>query len=63
MFVLIFEIEFFVWYGFIEIEGILVIVEVFDEMCCFYDIGVVEFLDLSYVKFNIFGNFWMLLVL
>ncbi len=37
--------------------------EVYEEMCRSYDIGVAEFLDLSYVKPNILGNSRMLLVL
>ena len=37
--------------------------EVYEEMCRSYDIGVAEFLDLSYVKPNILGNTRMLLVL
>ena len=44
-------------------EGTPVTAEVFEEMCRSYDIGVAEFLDLSYVKPNILGNSRMLLVL
>jgi amino-acid N-acetyltransferase len=63
LFVLTFEIEFFGRYGFTEIEGTPVTAEVFEEMCRSYDLGVAEFLDLSYVKPNILGNTRMLLVL
>jgi amino-acid N-acetyltransferase len=63
LFVLTFETEFFSRHGFTEIEGTPVTAEVFDEMCRSYDIGVAEFLDLSYVKPNILGNSRMLLVL
>lgn len=63
LFVLTFETEFFAKHGFTEIEGTPVTAEVFEEMCRSYDIGVAEFLDLSYVKPNILGNSRMLLVL
>ena len=63
LFVLTFETEFFGKHGFTEIEGTPVTAEVFEEMCRSYDIGVAEFLDLSYVKPNILGNSRMLLVL
>ncbi|MGA7051106.1 MAG: amino-acid N-acetyltransferase [Mycobacterium sp.] len=63
LFVLTFETEFFGKHGFAEIEGTPVTAEVFEEMCRSYDIGVAEFLDLSYVKPNILGNSRMLLVL
>lgn len=63
VFVLTFETEFFGKHGFTEIEGTPVTAEVFEEMCRSYDIGVAEFLDLSYVKPNILGNSRMLLVL
>ncbi|OMC41031.1 amino-acid N-acetyltransferase [Mycobacterium sp. IS-1264] len=63
LFVLTFETEFFGKHGFSEIEGTPVTAEVFEEMCRSYDIGVAEFLDLSYVKPNILGNSRMLLVL
>ena len=63
LFVLTFETEFFARHGFTEIEGTPVTAEVFDEMCRSYDIGVAEFLDLSYVKPNTLGNSRMLLVL
>ncbi len=63
LFVLTFETEFFGRHGFAEIEGTPVTAEVFEEMCRSYDIGVAEFLDLSYVKPNILGNTRMLLVL
>ncbi len=63
VFVLTFETEFFGTHGFTEIEGTPVTTEVFEEMCRSYDIGVAEFLDLSYVKPNILGNSRMLLVL
>jgi amino-acid N-acetyltransferase len=63
IFVLTFETEFFGRHGFTEIEGTPVTAEVFEEMCRSYDIGVAEFLDLSYVKPNILGNSRMLVVL
>ncbi|CAM4270527.1 Amino-acid acetyltransferase [Mycobacterium basiliense] len=63
LFVLTFETEFFGKHGFTEIEGTPVTAEVFEEMCRSYDLGVAEFLDLSYVKPNILGNTRMLLVL
>lgn len=63
LFVLTFETEFFAKHGFTEIEGTPVTAEVFEEMCRSYDLGVAEFLDLSYVKPNILGNSRMLLVL
>jgi amino-acid N-acetyltransferase len=63
IFVLTFEVEFFGSHGFTEIEGTPVTAEVYEEMCRSYDIGVAEFLDLSYVKPNILGNTRMLLTL
>lgn len=63
IFVLTFETDFFGRHGFREIEGTPVTAEVYDEMCRSYDIGVAEFLDLSYVKPNILGNTRMLLTL
>jgi amino-acid N-acetyltransferase len=63
LFVLTFETEFFGRHGFTEIEGTPVTTEVFAEMQRSYDIGVAEFLDLSYVKPNTLGNSRMLLVL
>jgi amino-acid N-acetyltransferase len=63
LFVLTFETEFFARHGFTEIEGTPVTAEVYEEMCRSYDIGVAEFLDLSYVKPNILGNSRMLVVL
>jgi amino-acid N-acetyltransferase len=63
LFVLTFETEFFGRHGFTEIEGTPVTAEVYEEMRRSYDIGVAEFLDLSYVKPNILGNSRMLLVL
>ncbi len=63
LFVLTFETEFFGRHGFTEIEGTPVTSEVYEEMCRSYDIGVAEFLDLSYVKPNILGNTRMLLIL
>jgi amino-acid N-acetyltransferase len=61
LFVLTFETEFFGKHGFTEIEGTPVTAEVYEEMCRSYDLGVAEFLDLSYVKPNILGNSRMLL--
>lgn len=63
LFVLTFETAFFARHGFTEIEGTPVTAEVFDEMQRSYDVGVAEFLDLSYVKPNTLGNTRMLLVL
>ena len=63
IFVLTFETDFFGRHGFAEIEGTPVTAEVYEEMCRSYDIGVAEFLDLSYVKPNILGNTRMLLTL
>ena len=63
LFVLTFETAFFGRHGFAEFEGTPVPAEVFEEMCRSYDVGVAEFLDLSYVKPNILGNTRMLLVL
>jgi amino-acid N-acetyltransferase len=63
LFVLTFETEFFGRHGFAEIEGTPVTAEVYEEMCRSYDVGVAEFLDLSYIKPNILGNSRMLLVL
>lgn len=63
LFVLTFETDFFARHGFAEIEGTPVTSEVYEEMCRSYDIGVAEFLDLSYVKPNILGNTRMLLIL
>ncbi len=63
VFVLTFETEFFKRHGFTEIDGTPVSADVFEEMRRSYDIGVAEFLDLSYVKPNTLGNTRMLLVL
>ena len=63
LFVLTFETEFFGRHGFAEVEGTPVTAEVYEEMCRAYDVGVADFLDLSYVKPNILGNTRMLLVL
>ena len=63
LFVLTFETEFFGRHGFAEVEGTPVTAEVYEEMCRSYDVGVAEFLDLSYVKPNILGNTRMLLLL
>jgi len=63
LFVLTFETDFFGRHGFTEIEGTPVNAEVYEEMRRSYDVGVAEFLDLSYVKPNILGNTRMLLVL
>lgn len=63
VFVLTFETTFFAGQGFKEIEGTPVTAEVYEEMRCSYDVGVAEFLDLSYVKPNILGNTRMLLIL
>lgn len=61
LFVLTFETEFFSRHGFTEIDSAPVDAEVFEEMRRSYDLGVAEFLDLSYVKPNTLGNSRMLL--
>ena len=63
LFVLTFETEFFARHGFTEIDGTPVTPEVFGELRRSYDLGVAEFLDLSYVKPNTLGNTRMLLIL
>ncbi|ORV50887.1 N-acetylglutamate synthase [Mycolicibacter engbaekii] len=63
LFVLTFETEFFARHGFTEIDGTPVTAEVYEEMQRSYDVGVAEFLDLSYVKPNTLGNTRMLLIL
>ncbi|MGB3895950.1 amino-acid N-acetyltransferase [Mycolicibacter sinensis] len=63
VFVLTFETAFFARHGFTEIDGTPVTAEVFEEMQRSYDVGVAEFLDLSYVKPNTLGNTRMLRVL
>jgi amino-acid N-acetyltransferase len=63
LFVLTFETAFFARHGFTEIDGTPVSAEVFTEMQRSYDVGVAEFLDLSYAKPNTLGNTRMLLVL
>lgn len=61
LFVLTFETDFFAAHGFVEIEGTPVEPEVYAEMTRSYDVGVAEFLDLSYVKPNTLGNTRMLM--
>ncbi|WP_192829961.1 amino-acid N-acetyltransferase [Mycobacterium sp. UM_Kg1] len=63
LFVLTFETEFFARHGFTEIDGTPVTPEVYEELQRSYDVGVAEFLDLSYVKPNTLGNTRMLLIL
>ena len=63
IFVLTFEERFFSRHGFRVIEGTPVSAEVYDQMRRSYDEGVAEFLDLTYVKPNTFGNTRMLLEL
>lgn len=63
LFVLTFQTAFFGRHGFTEIEGTPVTAEVYEQMCRSYDLGVAEFLDLSYVKPNTLGNSRMLLML
>lgn len=63
LFVLTFETAFFARHGFTEIEGTPVTPAVFEEMRRSYDVGVAEFLDLSYVKPNTLGNTRMLRIL
>jgi amino-acid N-acetyltransferase len=63
VFVLTFETDFFGRHGFVEIDGTPVSAEVYAELCRSYDVGVAEFLDLSYVKPNTLGNTRMLVTL
>jgi amino-acid N-acetyltransferase len=56
IFVLTFEVGFFVRHGFAEIEGSPVDPAAYEEMLRSYDEGVAEFLDLEYVKPNTLGN-------
>ena len=56
IFVLTFEVGFFVRHGFTEIDGTPVEPDVFEEMVRSYDEGVAEFLELEYVKPNTLGN-------
>jgi amino-acid N-acetyltransferase len=60
IFVLTFEVAFFLRHGFVEIDGTPVEPAVFEEMLRSYDEGVAEFLDLEYVKPNTLGNSRML---
>jgi amino-acid N-acetyltransferase len=61
LFVLTFEVDFFVRHGFREIDGSPVSEDVYLEMMQSADEGVAEFLDLAYVKPNTLGNTRMLL--
>ena len=61
LFVLTFEVDFFVRHGFREIDGSPVSEDVYGEMMQSADEGVAEFLDLAYVKPNTLGNTRMLL--
>jgi amino-acid N-acetyltransferase len=63
IFVLTFEVRFFLRHGFQEIDGTPVDAEVYGQMLRSYDSGVAEFLDLSAVKPNTLGNTRMLLTL
>src|ERR1035437_3012616 len=63
IFVLTFEVRFFLRHGFQEIDGTPVDAEVYEQMLRSYDSGVAEFLDLSAVKPNTLGNNRMLLTL
>jgi amino-acid N-acetyltransferase len=56
IFVLTFEVGFFVRHDFDEIDGTPVDPAVYEEMLRSYDEGVAEFLDLEYVKPNTLGN-------
>jgi amino-acid N-acetyltransferase len=56
IFVLTFEVGFFVRHGFGEIDGTPVDPAAYEEMLGSYDEGVAEFLDLEYVKPNTLGN-------
>ncbi|MGZ4558950.1 MAG: amino-acid N-acetyltransferase, partial [Mycobacteriaceae bacterium] len=55
IFVLTFEVRFFLRHGFQEIDGTPVDAEVYEQMLRSYDSGVAEFLDLSAVKPNTLG--------
>jgi amino-acid N-acetyltransferase len=61
LFVLTFEVDFFIRHGFREIDGSPVSQDVYLEMMESADEGVAEFLDLAYVKPNTLGNSRMLL--
>jgi amino-acid N-acetyltransferase len=61
VFVLTFEREFFVRFGFAEIDGAPVPPAVYEQLLRSYDEGVAEFLNLDRVKPNILGNTRMLL--
>ena len=63
VFVLTFEVDFFVRHGFAPIEGAPVTPAVYDELRRSFDEGVAEFLDLERVKPNTLGNTRMLLLL
>lgn len=60
LFCFIFEIVFFILYGFELIGEGVVLLDVYVEFVRLFDEGVVEFFDLVCVKLNIFGNIWML---
>jgi amino-acid N-acetyltransferase len=61
VFVLTFEVGFFVSQGFKEISGTPVAAEVYTELLRSYDEGIAQFLDLDWVKPNTLGNTRMLL--
>ncbi len=61
VFVLTFEVDFFVAHGFVEIDGAPVEPAVFAQLLESYDEGVAEFLDLERVKPNTLGNTRMIL--
>jgi amino-acid N-acetyltransferase len=63
VFVLTFEVPFFLAHGFREIGGAPVSHEVYEELLRSFDEGVAEFLDLERVKPNTLGNTRMLLEL
>ena len=63
VFVLTFEVDFFLRAGFAEIVGTPVDHHVFAQLLQSYDEGVAEFLDLERVKPNTLGNARLLLIL
>jgi amino-acid N-acetyltransferase len=63
VFVLTFEVPFFLAHGFREIAGAPVSHAVYEELLRSFDEGVAEFLDLERVKPNTLGNTRMLLEL
>lgn len=63
VFCLTFETRFFARFGFVEIDGTPVGVDVYAQMVHSHDDGVAEFLDLARVKPNTLGNTRMIVEL